>query len=61
MGDKQNSFFRGFSIAFPQLQQKLLQDRTVLRINCTEGFVHQQDIGIHGQGTGNGHALLHTA
>ena len=44
-----------------QLQQVILHLAAYQRIQCREGFVHQQDLGIGGQRAGQPHPLLHPA
>ena len=51
----------GLHLLFPSLQQLGLQLGTGLGVQSAEGFVHQKQAGIHGVGTGDGHALLHAA
>ncbi|MNE80462.1 hypothetical protein D3C80_1770330 [compost metagenome] len=44
-----------------QLQQLVLQALADQRVEGREGFVHQQDVGVHGQRAGQAHTLLHAA
>src|SRR5262249_23068941 len=39
----------------------LLHDAPVLGVERPERFVHEQDVGLHGQRTGDGRALAHAA
>ena len=34
---------------------------TRLLVQRSEGLVHQDEVGVHGEGTGDGHTLLHAA
>ncbi|MNP16373.1 hypothetical protein D3C76_1087640 [compost metagenome] len=43
-----------------QFQQLVLQTLADQWVERRERFVHQQDVGVHRQGTGQAHALLHT-
>ena len=43
------------------LQQLVLQLGTRQGVESAEGLVHEQHLGLHGQGAGNAHALLHAA
>ncbi|MNI46644.1 hypothetical protein D3C73_1011180 [compost metagenome] len=45
----------------PKQQQLFLHLAPRQRIERGEGFVHQQDFRLHGQGPGNGHARFHAA
>ena len=47
--------------ASPEVEEKILHRFANLQIQGTEGFIQQQDAGIGGKSTGNGHPLLHTA
>ncbi|MOA51916.1 hypothetical protein D3C78_1751270 [compost metagenome] len=51
----------GFAQFALQLQQFVLQALADQRVEGGEGFVHQQDIGIHGQRARQANALLHAA
>src|SRR5437588_383638 len=42
-------------------QQLVLEDLARLRVEGTERFVHQQDVGFHREGAGETDALLHPA
>ena len=44
----------------PDALQFVMQEVAGLRIQRSEGFVHQQNIGLGGQGAGQGHALPHS-
>ena len=44
-----------------QLQQFVLQALANQRVQCREGFIHQQNIGVHGQCPGQADPLLHAA
>ena len=55
MGDKQHGFFLGF----PDAQQQLLHQLAGLVVQGAKRLVHQQHARAVGQGSGNGHALLH--
>jgi hypothetical protein len=39
----------------------ILEQDLVLLVEGGEGLVHQQDLGVIGEGAGNAHALLHAA
>ena len=43
----------------PEFQKLLVEMVADDLVQCTEGLIHQQDIGIKGQRAGNGGALLH--
>ena len=45
----------------PKLQKFLLHLAARQCIECGKRFVHQQDVGFHGHGPGDGHALFHAA
>ena len=47
--------------ARPKLQKLLVQVIAHDLVQRTEWLVHEQDVGIEGQGAGNGRALLHAA
>jgi hypothetical protein len=57
MGDKKHRELR----VLPELQQFLLHLAPGQRVERGERLVHEQDIGLHGHGACNGHALLQTA
>ncbi len=57
MGDKQN---RCAAVA-PDIEQEILHLGPCLHVERRERFVHQQDLGPHRQGAGDGHALAHAA
>ena len=55
VGHKNN----GAPVSLPDSVQLLLHQVAGLGIQCTEGFVHQQHLGLNAVGTGNTHPLLH--
>src|SRR6266571_721041 len=57
MGDEHH----GLLVLLPDVQQLLLQQELVLRIERRERLVHQQNFGIVGEGARDRHALAHTA
>ena len=48
-------------LLLPGLQQFLLQLGAGLGVQGAEGLIHQQHLGVHGVGPGDGHPLLHAA
>ena len=44
-----------------QFEQHFLHRNAHLRVQCREGLVHQQDLGLDDERAGDGHALLHAA
>jgi hypothetical protein len=57
MGDEHDSSLVGAANA----QQFVLQDEPGLRVERSERLVHQQHVGLDGQGAGNADTLLHPA
>ena len=57
MGDEQD----GDIDILPDIHQVGLHLAARLRIQCTKGFIHQQDAGLVRQCTGDGNTLLHAA
>lgn len=57
MGDENH---RGAGGA-PDIQQHLLQALAGERIDGREGFIHEDDFRLDGEGAGNGEALAHAA
>ena len=57
MGDKSDGFMR----ALPKFEQLLVQMVPHDFIQRSERFIHQEDIGIKSQGSGDGGTLLHPA
>ena len=53
-----NHDHRGTQLSM-DLHQGILQVGTGQRIQRTKGFIHEQHLGLHGQGPGDAHALLH--
>src|SRR5574337_1279880 len=49
------------ALGLPDAQQKLLHEHAGLVVERAEGLVHEQDLGVVGQGPGNRRALLHAA
>ena len=45
----------------PQLVDEVLHPEAGLHVEGAEGLVHEDDLGLHGQGAGDGHALAHAA
>ena len=57
VGDKDDGLVQGLL----QFQQLVLHLRADQRIERTEGLVHQDDVGVCRQGTGQAHTLTHAA
>ncbi len=45
----------------PDLLQLFVQDVAGLRIERCEGFVHEQDLGVHGERSSDRYSLAHAA
>ena len=61
MGYEHYSLFSGFTVPFPEVEKKFLQNHPGLGIHSPERFVHEQNISVHGESSGYGYTLLHTA
>src|SRR5882672_4091487 len=57
MGDEDH----GAPGALPDIEQERLHLVAGLDVEGGEGLVHQQDVGAHAEGAGDGHPLLHAA
>ena len=57
MGDEQHRL----AIAFPDIEQIVLQSRARVRVQRAERLVHQEAFGVIGERAGQRHALLHAA